>query len=333
MRLGSALWRRTGSSRQPSCSASVTTPSVGGRESGRLRTTTEDSRQVVDGVELARLAQELAEHRRAPRARTRRPGLGPQPVRRPGHPGRARHGDGAGRDPGGPAPRRLADEPRGRRRARARARRPRHRRREVHQRRRRATGEAMTSARSADPRRRRRQRPGAVLARRVRQRRQQRSSAKKDVTLHVFAAASLTESFTDARQAVREGPPGHQGRVQLRSELRPGRADRQRRPGRRVRLAPARATWTRWSSRRRREGPQGLRDEQHGDRHTARTTRPRSPRSTTSRSSGVKVARLPAAGARVARWPPRSSANAEDHREAGHRGGRREVGADQGHPR
>ena len=30
-------------------------------ESGRLRTTTEGSRQVVDGVDLARLAQEIAE--------------------------------------------------------------------------------------------------------------------------------------------------------------------------------------------------------------------------------------------------------------------------------
>ena len=91
-------------------------------DSGRLRTTTEGSRQVVDGEELARLAQELAETGEHHEPGPGRPGLGAQPVRRPGHPGRARHRDGAGRDPGRPAPGRLADEPRGRRRARARAR-------------------------------------------------------------------------------------------------------------------------------------------------------------------------------------------------------------------
>ena len=64
-------------------------------------------------------------------------------------------------------------------------------------------------------------------------------------TITVFAAASLTEAFTDARQAVRGRPPGHQGRVQLRPELGPGRrrSPRAHRPTCSPR--PARRTWTR----------------------------------------------------------------------------------------
>ena len=50
MRLESALWRRTGSSRQPSCSASATTPSGGGPSPAGCVRRPRDSRQVVDGA-------------------------------------------------------------------------------------------------------------------------------------------------------------------------------------------------------------------------------------------------------------------------------------------
>ena len=70
-------------------------------ECGRIATTTDAvGRQVVDGAALARLAEELAAAAEHPTAGSVVGALGAQPVHRPGHPGRPRHRDGPGGDPG-----------------------------------------------------------------------------------------------------------------------------------------------------------------------------------------------------------------------------------------
>ena len=72
-------------------------------------------------------------------------------------------------------------------------------------------------------------------------------SAKRDVTIHVFAAASLTESFTELGKQFEKRSPRHQGRVQLRTQLRSRGADRAAAPRPTCSRRPARATWTPWS--------------------------------------------------------------------------------------
>ena len=60
-------------------------------DGGRIETTTDDSgRQAIDGAMLARFAEELAHDAAHLADAGPGGGVGPQPVQRPGHPGRAR---------------------------------------------------------------------------------------------------------------------------------------------------------------------------------------------------------------------------------------------------
>ena len=109
------------------------------------------------------------------------------------------------------------------------------------------------------------------------------------MTLRVFAAASLTESFTELGEQFEADHPGTEVELQLRPELRAGRADHRRCTGRRVRLGQ-RQQHGHGGRGRRGRGPEGLRDEQHGDRRAARTTRARSTGSADLAEPDVKVA-------------------------------------------
>jgi len=86
-------------------------------EAGRIEQITDASgRLAVDGAALARFAQERAEPGGYPDDGDHP--VAAEPVRRPGHPGGPRHGDGPGGDPGRAAPVRVAAEPGGGRWAR-----------------------------------------------------------------------------------------------------------------------------------------------------------------------------------------------------------------------
>ena len=111
----------------------------------------------------------------------------------------------------------------------------------------------------------------------------------EDVTIRVFAAASLTESFTELGKQFEERPPGHQGRVQLRPELRPRRADRQRCARRRLRLGQPEQHGRRWS-----------RTGTPRTRRTSRRTAWRSPSRRTTPASISALADLAKPGVKVA---------------------------------
>ena len=187
----------------------------------------------------------------------------------------------------------------------ARARRPGHRRREVHQRRRRAPGEDHESD-AALPSPSSLPWPSSSLAAcgSDDDERGQRDDGRHDARLRRGLADRVVHR---ARQAVREGPPGHQGRSST-SARAPGLAEqigRARRPT--CSPPPARATWTRVVAGR------GRRRTRRTSRRTAWRSpyRPDNPgkvagarrpgQARTSRSRSARR-RCPAA-----RWPPRSS--------------------------
>ena len=125
---------RSGSRKQPTCSASATTPCAAGPTAGGSRPPpTRPGGWGSTAPCWPGSPRSWPTTRRTSRP-VRRRRLGAQPVQRPGHPGRQGHRDGAGRDPGRAAPVRVAAEPGGRRRARPGAGRARRRRRQVHQR-------------------------------------------------------------------------------------------------------------------------------------------------------------------------------------------------------
>ena len=268
----------TGSPRPRRCSASATTPCAAGSTAAACPpTATAAGPAVVDGADLARVATQLRE---APE-----PGdhavVGAQPADRHRHPRRPRHRHGAGRDPGRPLPARLADVAGGRRRARARGRAsapsPRSRPpRSASTSRRRAPADASSAAcASADRsglvrrrcgRRRRTMRTRALLAllaagmawpaaaaRRPTTPAGAAASADGELsgTLTVFAAASLTDVFTElGDQLMADNPDldvrfNFAGSSALATQIVAGRPRRRLRlgqPGRRWPWSPTRTS-------------------------------------------------------------------------------------------
>ena len=118
-------------------------------------------------------------------------------------------------------------------------------------------------------------------------------------TVTVFAAASLTGTFTQLGKDFEAAQPGRQGDLQLRRQLGARAADQPGRTGRRVRLGQPRRTWTQVTDA---GDPDDLRPEQAGDRRTegqpGQDHRPRGLR-------GQPTARSPCAPSRCRAARPR----------------------------
>ncbi len=115
--LGSAPCRNSGSPTPPGCSGVSDDTVRRWVDAGTLPVQPDASnRKVIDGAALAAFAREQRPRRARPVGRAE---LGPQPVRRAGHVGGHRQGDGPGRDAVRSAPRRVVDVHRGGPRARA----------------------------------------------------------------------------------------------------------------------------------------------------------------------------------------------------------------------
>ena len=148
-------------------------------------------------------------------------------------------------------------------------------------------------------------------------------------TITVFAAASLTESFSTLGKQFEAAHPGTTVKFNFAasSALAAAASPRARRPTCSPR--PARRTWSRSWTPATPPAPTTFAKQRHGDRGPAGQPgqgRPRSPTWPSPASRSRSASRR----CRAAWWPSRCSRRPGRHRHAGDPGARRQVGADQG---